>query len=160
MEKTYTVFATGYPKATLFIKKGECNPEKYFFIKTIICDSSEIKKIAENIFNEEMKEFTKPTSKINVGDVITHSDGGKSHRGVVLKIKNNEVFLIFCTTNPNWNKKNRIATEEEKELFCFKSKTYITPVIKNLKELYKIGYSFPEYRIKEFLDEFIDEFFF
>jgi len=158
MEKTYTVYATGFPKPSLFIRKGEYSPDKYIFIRTVTCEPSKINKIAEGIFYEEMRAFKKdptPATHIEIGDVVTHSDGkGKAHRGVVLDIEGNRALLVFCTTNKDWNKKARIATEEERKLFCFKSKTYIAPVVKDLRDLYKIGYSFPQYRIEEFIEEF------
>lgn len=158
MEKEYTIYATGFPKSALFIRKGTYIPEKYIFVKNIKCKSSEINKIAEDIFNKEIEsiiETSLKNSDINVGDVVSHSDGNIVHRGVVLQIKDDKAFLVFCTTNKDWNKRSRITTKEETDLFHFKSKTYIAPVTKDLRELYKIGYTFPNYRVKEFINEFM-----
>jgi hypothetical protein len=60
----------------------------------------------------------------------------------------------MCTTKKNWNRNFRIATNEERKLFLFKKETYLAPAYKPLNQLFKIGYSFPEMRVKELLKEF------
>lgn len=91
------------------------------------------------------------------GDIIVHADQEGQHTAIVLLKGIKYSALLFVTSNPYWNKKSRLVTEEENILLGYPLKdtiSYFAPVIRNNKYIIKTEKKYPNYRINELIKEF------
>lgn len=92
---------------------------------------------------------------VQTGDVIEYVNNG-THAALVLFRGTEKSFLLFATTNPNWNPRSRILTIEEHALLGYPQRriTYFAPVIRVNYFMRPTNKSFPEHRIKDLQKEF------
>lgn len=92
---------------------------------------------------------------IKTGSIIDYIDD-KVHLALVLFYGKEKSFLLFTTTNPDWNPRSRLLTKDEQSLLGFPSRktTYFAPVIRSNVYMSSTGKYFPEHRIESLQKEF------
>lgn len=100
-------------------------------------------------------------SGIDVGTVVCHTDGARTHVGVIVGFLNhNKIQIIFSTTNPDWSTSSRPMSKDEKILLGFPDRgkqTYFAPVIRFIDEIYSLLYQFPLHRVEQLRKEFFEQ---
>ncbi len=92
---------------------------------------------------------------LNPGDVVYLIDGG-FHTALILRVDVYKSYLLMITSNDLWNKKSRKITKDEFNLLGIpqRKQSYFAPVLRSNNDLSKSGVKYPEYRIKELIEEF------
>ncbi len=91
------------------------------------------------------------------GTVAHFSDGQRVHTGIVLDELDGDLWAVFLTSNPEWNRKCRPASLEEVSLCGFPSgpkRTYLAPVVRPSQDAYETDKLFPKHRVEELSEEF------
>lgn len=94
---------------------------------------------------------------IRPGSIVVCADSQGHHIGVVLDASEEDVWLLFCTSNPYWNPKSRKLTTEELSLLGFPKRsrtTYFAPVYQPRNVMSLMEHTFPQHRVEELLKEF------
>ena len=95
---------------------------------------------------------------IGPGTVAHFSDGQRVHSGIILSVSTDkkDVWALFMTTNPDWNRKSRLATQDEISLCGFPQgkETYLAPVIRPAQDASAAEFKFPAARVEELRKEF------
>jgi len=90
------------------------------------------------------------------GDIILFADG-EHHTAVLLRVSEEQSCMLFVTKNPYWGKVSRELTEDEVALLGYPyrgNSSYFVPVWRPNEYMIATGKSYPDYRVKELLEEF------
>jgi hypothetical protein len=92
------------------------------------------------------------------GTVAHFSDGQRVHSGIVLSVSpdKKDVWALFLTSNPQWNRKARLATQDEITLCGFpqQKETFLAPVVRPVQDVSATELKFSEHRVEELGKEF------
>ena len=96
-------------------------------------------------------------SRLIVGDVGYYQDSDGGHHALILGIENDYLQMLFLTSSDRWSNKARLITDEERHLLgrpSIEYDNYFAPVTRINLFFKPLGFSFPEYRVKELIEEF------
>lgn len=94
---------------------------------------------------------------ISIGDVICCSDRDGHHFAILMQLGEDTSKVLFLTSNPDWNKRARRLTKEERNLLGFPDRgkeTYLAPTIYPTRHLYRTDKVYPHHRFQELMEEF------
>lgn len=148
------IFETKKGIASFISSRMSSIPNNALYFEEV--DYKEARTKATEILDQYKSSISKlvETNKLEPGSVVAHSDGQKVHLGVVLRIKDEQAFMVMSTTNPVWSKQSRPMTNEEKIMLGVKKDSYFVPVIREVHDLSLLGRYFPQHRVQELLNEF------
>ena len=96
--------------------------------------------------------------ELKPGSVVIHEDSGGHHFAIILKIKDSYADVLFLSSK-GIGRQYRQATKDELALmgYVYSKKTYLCLVTRPVYELYSKKLDFPEYRVQDLIQEFINK---